>query len=405
MNSLCWLVAVWLGSLLHAVDRSDPQGVAELRSQGPPALERLLARFDALPSGVEKDALELTIDAVAAQRYATVSRLYWYTDLEKAEAAARASGKPILSLRMLGRLDEDLSCANSRLFRIVLYADEDLSAFLRENFVLHWSSERPVPRVTIDFGDGRKIETTVTGNSAHYVLDVDGRPLDVLPGLYSAVAFRRELEAVLPLARESAGLSDAARMQRLSAYHTSRPLASAQTWAASGAPVRIALTPRVGVVEAETRTVNKAAGETPLVLGAGLGSVPIDSLVRTSRAHELWVRRLEEARLGSAACALIARLEPMDWGSPPAPVRGEALDERIQALEAMVAADTELNEVSLHARVHRWFASMQGRGAPSFAELNERVYRELFLTPAADAWLGLSSTGVITGLPRDGIVR
>jgi hypothetical protein len=403
MNSLCLLVAVWLGSLLHAFERPDSQDVARLRAQGPPALERLLERYDLLPSGAEKDALELTIDAVAAQRYATVSRLYWYTDLDKAEAAARASGKPILSLRMLGRLDEDWSCANSRLFRIVLYADEDLSAFLRDNFVLHWSSERPVPRVTIDFGDGRKIETTITGNSAHYVLDADGHPLDVLPGLYSPVSFRRELEAVLPLARESTSLPDAARLQRVRAYHTSRPIASAQTWAASGAPVRIAITPTVGVAEAETLTISKRRVETPLVLGAGLGSVPVDSLVRTSRASELWVRRLDEARLGSAACALIARLEPMDWGSPPAPVRGEALDERIQALEAMVAADTELSETVMHARVHAWFASLAT--VPSFAALNERVYRELFLTPAADAWLGLSSVGVVTGLPRDGIAR
>jgi len=402
MNPLM-LLALWLASLLQTLDAPDPHEVARLRAQGPPALDRLLAQYDALPNCAEKDALERTIDAVAAQRYATVSRLYWYTDLDKAQAAARASGKPILSLRMLGRLDEDLSCANSRLFRVVLYADEDLSAFLRESFVLHWSSERPVPHVTIDFGDGRKIETTVTGNSAHYVLDAEGRPLDVLPGLYSAVAFRRELEAVLPLARESAGLSDAARLQRVRAYHTSRSLASAQMWAASGAPVRVTIAPRVGVVEAETRTISKSRGETPLVLGAGLGSVPIDSLVRTWRAGELSVWRLDEARLGSAACALIVRLAPMDWGVPAEPVRGEALDERIQALEAMVAADTELAELSLHSRVHRWFISLPA--VPTFATLNERVYRELFLTPAADPWLGLSSAGVITGLPRDGIVR
>ena len=59
---------------------------------------------------------------------------------------------------MLGRLDEDLSCANSRVFRATLYANQEVSAFLRERFILFWSSERPVPRVTIDYGDGRKLE-------------------------------------------------------------------------------------------------------------------------------------------------------------------------------------------------------------------------------------------------------
>src|SRR5690349_11803443 len=90
------------------------EDVAGLRAEGPAALDRLLARYGARPGGPEKEDLERTIDAVAAQRYATFSRLYWYTDLAAAEAAARASGRPILSLRMLGRLDEDYSCANSR---------------------------------------------------------------------------------------------------------------------------------------------------------------------------------------------------------------------------------------------------------------------------------------------------
>ena len=106
---------------------------------------------------------------------------------------------------MLGRLDEDLSCANSRLFRATLYANQDVSRFLRERFVLYWSSERPVPRVTIDYGDGRRLERTTTGNSAHYVLDEDGNVLDVLPGLYAPTAFRRELEGSLALAARVRG--------------------------------------------------------------------------------------------------------------------------------------------------------------------------------------------------------
>src|SRR6185295_9135465 len=92
------------------------------RDTGPDGLARLLARYDELPDGPTKEHVERLVDAVAAQKYATFSRLYWYRDLDTAQRAARASGKPILSLRMLGRLDEDLSCANSRLFRVVLYA-------------------------------------------------------------------------------------------------------------------------------------------------------------------------------------------------------------------------------------------------------------------------------------------
>ena len=156
-----------------AADR-DAAAIAVLRARGQAAVDELLATYDTMADGKARSALAATIDQVAGQRYATMSRLYWYTDLDAARAEAKATGKPILSLRMLGRLDEDLSCANSRFFRTILYPDPAISKLLRDKFILHWSSERAVPRVTIDFGDGRTIERTVTGNSIHYVLDASG---------------------------------------------------------------------------------------------------------------------------------------------------------------------------------------------------------------------------------------
>src|SRR5262249_39687742 len=56
-------------------------------------------------------------------------------------------------------------------------------------------SVRPVPRVTIDFGDGRTLKRTITGNSAHYVLASDGTVLDALPGLYGPQQFLKWLQA------------------------------------------------------------------------------------------------------------------------------------------------------------------------------------------------------------------
>ena len=123
-----------------------------------------------------------------------MSRLYWYTDMAAAQAAAERTGRPILSLRMLGKLTDEFSCANSRFFRTALYSNKEISDYLRDNYVLHWQSVRPVPRVTIDFGDGRKLERTLTGNSAHYVLTSAGQPLDVLPGLYAPQAFANWLD-------------------------------------------------------------------------------------------------------------------------------------------------------------------------------------------------------------------
>jgi hypothetical protein len=177
-----------IAELIELAREGDPSAAGALRARGPAAHEALLARLDAAV-GADRAPLAAALDRVAAQRDADVSRLYWYTDLEEAKRAAAGRGKPILSLRLLGRLDDELSCANSRFFRTTLYPNERVSKALRERFVLHWSSEREAPLVTIDFRDGRKVQRTVTGNSLHYVLDPQGRVLDAIPGLYTPEAF------------------------------------------------------------------------------------------------------------------------------------------------------------------------------------------------------------------------
>jgi hypothetical protein len=193
----------WVAEAVSTNDVVADRAIKRLRERGPAGLDALLrthaqtlqrqelpllTRF-AGAEDTELSRLNRALDRVGGQRDCAVSRLYWHTDIEAAKSAAKASGRPILSLRLLGRLDEELSCANSRFFRTALYANAEISAYLREHFVLHWKSVRPVPRMTIDFGDGRKLERTVTGNSIHYICDAEGRPIDALPGLYGPKAF------------------------------------------------------------------------------------------------------------------------------------------------------------------------------------------------------------------------
>lgn len=156
------------------------------RSMGPAGLQAFVERHGRGPSP--------ELDALCAQRDAHTALLYWFTDLDAAVAEARRTQRPIVSLRLLGRLDEELSCANSRFFRKSLYVDRIVNAMLGGRFVLHWQSVRPVPKVTIDFGDGRTLVKTLTGNSVHLVLDPDGRPVDALPGLFSARVFATLLD-------------------------------------------------------------------------------------------------------------------------------------------------------------------------------------------------------------------
>ena len=386
-----------------ALMASLPAGSASERDE----LDTLLARYDRAPEGAERDHLAARIDAIAHQKYATVSRLYWHVDLASAKAAAREQRRPILHLRMLGRLDEDLSCANSRLFRATLYANRELSAFLRDQFVLYWSSERPVPRVTIDFGDGRRLERTVAGNSAHYVLDQNGQVLDVLPGLYAASAFRQELERSLTLALRVRHASDDERARVVIDHHQQRVLAVERDWKRLAgpfpSPIRIRPTPAVAetpLMSAQRLTTSKMAIE-------GRDLVRIVKELRpealTDDDIEMWSvagqRLYGTDVLDPASRELVVRLH----NAGPQPVRSSSSELRamLARLERTIVADTALNQLRLRPQISGEIVRRAGR--IDFETLNAWIYDQVFRTPRQDPWLGLLPRDVFTGLPGDGV--
>jgi hypothetical protein len=376
-------------------------------SQSPPRAElaRLLAEYDRA-AGPDRGALARRIDDLAGQRYATWSRLYWHRDLEAAKREARATGRPILSLRMLGRLDQDLSCANSRFFRVALYANRDVSRYLADHFILHWSSERPVPVARIDFGDGRVLERTVGGNSAHYVLDAGGRPVDAIPGLYSPALFLDALEQAQPVAARAASLDDRAFADLVASYHRDQVQRAADRFATLG-PVRIAPQGSESLADAEMRAASKAVVERPLVETLQLGvQLSLAQARSWDRASDFWAQvgaaidaRVARGRLDARSRALLSALEPADWARAGQALPAAGVERLIAAFEALMRRDTAYNELVLHQQIHARLAS----GPVDLAALNRWVYAALFLTPAEDPWLGMATPDTFTGLPRDGM--
>lgn len=399
MRSLLLSSAVLAAFAFHAPAPVDACGpYVDLRDQGPAALDALLAQYDRLDAGPVRDALANEIDRVAAQRYATVSRLYWYTDLAAAEAEATRTGRPILSLRMLGRLDEDLSCANSRLFRATLYADAAVSKLLRDRFVLHWSSERAVPKVTIDMGDGRTIRTTTTGNSAHYVLDARGHVLDVLPGLYAPVAFRTELAKSLALAARVRGVDDAVRIAAVRRYHQALESDIASRWTELAPVPYIANSQRLtsAVAQAQRATMAKAMMEIPVLRTIGMDVGKVDDPAMWAAAAMMLYKISDRAPviLDERSRALVARLYAAET-----PAERDLLPVMMQRLEHHVVADTGKNQLELRAAIAHQIAVAP---AATFDQLNAFIYDVVFHTPRSDAWLGLVPRTDFTGLPNDG---
>lgn len=383
---------------------------------GPQQLARLFDRYDREPGGPAKDALAAQIDALAHQKYATVSRLYWHTDLASAQAAARAWRRPILHLRMLGNLDEDLSCANSRLFRATLYANQDVSRFLRERFVLYWSSERLVPRVTIDYGDGRTLVRTTTGNSAHYILDEGGNVLDVLPGLYAPAVFLRELEGSLALAERVRGASNDHRATLVISYHTNYLMVTKRAWETLAATPamrgagQLLTEPRVEspLAAAQRATVTKAAIELNDLRAFAPGLAP---QALSENQVEMWSTagrllygsgdlNVAAPVLDEASRALVLRLH----NEVPRELRatGRRLGAVIARLEQTLVADTALNQLWLRPKIAREIVRRGGR--TDFDTLNAWIYADVFRSPKQDPWLGLLPRDVFTGLLGDGVV-
>jgi hypothetical protein len=375
----------------------DAAAVKTLRAAGQVGLGTLLKLAGSEPAVAASPAFNAALDAVCAQKDCAASHLYWYTDLAAARSEAKRSGRPILSLRLLGRLDEELSCANSRFFRTVLYANESISQELQDRFVLHWQSERPVPKVTIDFGDGRRLVGTVTGNSIHYILDSNGRLVDALPGLYGPASFLRHLGVAADEASALAAIPDGEYPGRLAKYHQELILSQTLELAADlrqvglegpGLPVIRARPASPTVMAASELTAGKSAGELPLLrsLLPGLevaGTAASPSVIALAGLHAA------DAHLDDATLRLLLAKRGA-W------VKGEAEEWPVLRFEEKIAEDTVRNEYLLHNQIHSWLA--RANRIQDLAAFNERVYTKLFLTPASDPWLGLGPSELYSAL-------
>ncbi|MEN3331735.1 MAG: hypothetical protein V7641_1100 [Blastocatellia bacterium] len=398
---------------IHALRAEGPAGFAafltahadaikarrmEIASANPPAASASWRRISA------------AMDEIAGQKDSFAAELFWYTDFDQARATARLSGKPILSLRLLGRLDEDLSCANSRFFRLTLYSNQDIARLLKERFVLHWQTVRPAPKVTIDFGDGRRLERTLTGNSIHYVLDGEGRVVDALPGLYGPQTFLSELIRTANLADQvEKAPTDEARTALLRDYHRTRlnELAVAWTNDLGRAGVKLALAKTATQVSTDSTKPPRAE---VAARAAMTKMVVVERPILRGLSTE---PRLLDAQPEDAGWARIAALHAADATLDPASrllVRSKHLSRFVAAdewqrtlatLERAIAIDTVRNEYLFRRTLHEWLA--KAAVMDDLAALNERVYAELFLTPSSDKWLGLFPDDSFTGIENDGV--
>ena len=392
---------------------ASSQAIEELRALGPAGLQVLMAQYtDEIKKHVasptaqpdhEWARITTALDTVAQQKNSYLAGLYWHTDLNSAKKASAESGKPILSLRLLGKLTDEFSCANSRFFRTVLYPNTEVANVLRQRFVLHWQSVRPVPVVTIDFGDGRKLERTLTGNSIHYILDSQARPIDALPGLYGPQAFLRGLAAAETVFKSLSGKTDEQRGLLLQTYYGTRHRQITAAWRKDTDQIagkkpegfRVVKGQNGGALSIAPQAVTKAITETSILRAMTVATETLGKITDEAAWKKIAQLHAADAILDSNSVALIKRQNPA--------LAEEELARLLKNFQEFLALDTVRNEYLMHTELYTWLIGDPVRD--DLEKLNEQVYAKLFLTPRSDPWLGLFSADVYTALDNGGIVK
>lgn len=385
-------------TLAQAALAGDQGAVDKLRALGPDGFDQLLKLrrelssvppsslfSDGKPSDLPGPKWDALIDRVARQRYAGFSGLYWYTDLEAAKARAKATGRPILSLRLLGDLDEDFSCANSRFFRTMLYPDPAIAKALHDGWVLHWESVRKAPKITIDLGGGKTIVRTITGNSLHLALTSDGAVVDLEPGLVGPATFATWLAGAATLAKDIQALAPAARRAALQRYHEADLSQRLTRWWEAVRAVRPTVPRERAALAAATSedVLATLAATRPVRFSEPVESMLTSLMVAQRKAIGESPRDLLLAfRAAPVAITKMASERPMLRLVAP--------------VEGTVARDEVQNDLVVKSQIQELFAVTPDRPIDDLVRI---IYAQVFLTPLDDPWMGLAPADVFTGLP------
>jgi hypothetical protein len=248
----------------------------------------------------------------------------------------------------------------------VLLSDPKVGEFLKTQVVPSWEMVREVPKVTVNFGGGKKLERTITGNTVMYLCTPEGTVLDAWPGVYMPEDFLASIHASLR------SLKDRAPSDKL-AWHRERA-ASSPTLAGMA-----------------RTSMGKAMVESPLL--QVLQSAPRSELTGASRpsaveGFESYAQSLTDLskipmRPEQAKRILAANLGP------------NATPEEL-GMEA-TRLDSKINIRAMRPAIHLWMAEQ--KELPTLAQGKQTLFKQVLHIDIDDPYLGLAGI-VPPGTPR-----
>lgn len=304
-----------------------------------------------------------------ARKTTAVNGIHWYNSLADARAEAKRADKPILFLSMFGRIDEELPCANARTLRATLFKDPAFVKLVNNDVIPAWEMVRPVPKIEIDLGDGKKIKRTVRGNAVMYLLNSDGKVVDAFPGIYTAKDF-------IPEITEDIAALEHATPEAVREYHQKQAV----------------LRPSRGYA-----TFGKAVAESPTLDLIGARATFGRPGVKLS--DDAAVRKFQLAAMGISDLSL----NPIPATQVAATIDAIA-DSNIESatsakdrVQRILDTDSTNNIRIVRPVIHLWLASLKTTPTPD--EARDTVLESILKIPYKDPYFGLKDV-IMPGTPQ-----
>jgi len=267
----------------------------------------------------------------------------------------------------------------------VLFSDPATAQLMNATFECAWSAVAPVPRATIDFGNGHVLDRTLAGNVLTWICTPDGVAVHALPGLFTPQRYAALLRESAELAGRSKDEDDGA----VAAFHAAKLQSPALRFAALDAYPDVSK----GFVEDPLKNVFHLmpAAAVPALPAppsgpSDLSKVRVEAPIKRSAAlptgHGGAATSAPDRSKRIVESAIEWRTDLVPPGSrQPAPTASTAGD------MDTLAADSAFNDAYRLPQVHALFLE---HARPTPSTLTRRVYREILHVDLDDPYLGLA---------------
>jgi hypothetical protein len=259
----------------------------------------------------------------------------------------------------------------------VLLSDPEVAQFLKTEVVTSWEMVREVPKITVDFGNGKKISRTIAGNTVMYLCNEYGKVLDAYPGVYTPADFLKEVRASISATKTEPEALAWHMKEGLAAPVSNRAMAMTGAKAFIEAPLLKALA--VPDPPAKPEDLESIAGRAR----GRFSTSGVPTPAYAERLFKGYAKMLRDLSKIPASAPDVLDSFGMKNGS--ADTAGQAL----------VARDSNNNVRAVRPAIHLWMASLIHLPTPE--ESRDVLFKQVLHIPIDDPYLGLGSTIPGTG--------